>query len=71
MEAQRSYGRRASLHHNLYHGNSRRQPKIVTQEGPYDFRNNVVEYWNDVGTNVDGGHQVNIINNYYGPPGDG
>ena len=66
-EAHRSYGKYASLHHNFYYGNNRRQPKIVNVEGPYDWRNNVVENWTGTGTNVEAGHQVNIINNYYGP----
>ena len=66
-EGHRSYGRRASLHHNYYYGNNRRQPKIVNAVGPYDFRNNVLQYWTGTGTNVEAGHQVNIINNYWGP----
>ena len=67
VEGHRSYGRRASLHHNYYRQNNRRQPKIVNSVGPYDFRNNVLQYWTGTGTNVEAGHQVNIINNYWGP----
>ena len=71
VEAHRSYGRNASLHHNFYYSNNRRQPKIVTQLGPYDFRNNVLEAWTGTGTNIECmtqcAHMVNIINNYYGP----
>ena len=66
-EVSRSYGKYASIHHNLYYGNNRRQPKIVNAEGPYDWRNNLVQYWTGTGTNVEFGHQVNIINNYFGP----
>ena len=33
MEVHRCYGIRASLHHNLYHDNNRRQPKIF-EAGP-------------------------------------
>ena len=54
VECHRSYGNSASFHHNLYTYNNRRQPKIVTGTGPYDFRNNVVEYWTNTGTNVQG-----------------
>jgi len=67
VEGHRSYGQYASLHHNLYSYNNRRQPKIVNYAGPYDFRNNVIQYWTGTGTNVEAGHQVNIINNYFGP----
>jgi len=67
VEAHRSYGDYASLHHNFYYGNNRRQPKIVNYIGPYDFRNNVLENWTGTGTNVEAGHKVNIVNNYYGP----
>ena len=67
VEGHRSYGKYASLHHNYYNGNNRRQPKIVNTVGPYDFRNNVLQYWTGTGTNVEAGHQVNIINNYWGP----
>jgi len=67
VEGHRSYGGFASLHHNYYYQNNRRQPKIVNYVGPYDFRNNVLQYWTGTGTNVEAGHQVNIINNYYGP----
>ena len=67
VEGHRSYGKYASLHHNFYYGNNRRQPKIVNVEGPYDWRNNVMENWTGTGTNVEAGHQVNIINNYFGP----
>jgi len=66
-EVSRSYGKYASWHHNYFRENNRRQPKIVNVEGPYDFRNNVLQYWTGTGTNVEFGHQVNIINNYWGP----
>ena len=71
VEGHRSYGRYASLHHNMYSYNNRRQPKIVNYTGPYDWRNNVLQYWTGTGTNVEAGHQVNIINNYFGPPAPG
>ncbi len=72
IEGHRSYGKYASLHHNYYRNINRRQPKIVTQDGPYDFRNNVIQYWSGTGTNIEGTatsitREVNIINNYYGP----
>ena len=71
VEGHRSYGQYASLHHNLYSYNNRRQPKIVNYVGPYDWRNNVLQNWTGTGTNVEAGHQVNIINNYFGPPAPG
>ncbi len=70
-EAHRTYGENTSFHHNLYNHCNRRQPKIVCQTGPFDFRNNVVEYWTNTGTNMVSAHGVNIINNWYGPPAPG
>ena len=72
VEVHRSYGKYTSLHHNLYTYNNRRQPKIFKAGPCYDFRNNVVEYWTNTGTNVSYSTAgVNIINNYYGPPAPG
>ncbi len=68
LEGHRTYGEYASFHHNLYTWNNRRQPKIVTTIGPFDFRNNVVEYWGNVGTNCENVGAINVINNWYGPP---
>jgi hypothetical protein len=68
VECHRSYGNYASLHRNFYAWNNRRQPKIVTTAGPYDFRNNYIEYWQNSGTNCNGTN-INIINNYWGDVG--
>ncbi len=68
-EAHRAYGVDASFHHNLYSYNNRRQPKIYKAGPRFDFRNNVVEYWTNTGTNVQlTTAGINIINNWYGPP---
>jgi hypothetical protein len=64
-------GEYISLHHNLYAWNNSSQPEIVTESGPIDFRNNIIEYWIDSGTNIVGANSVNVIGNYYGPPAAG
>lgn len=69
QEAHRSYGAQTSFHHNLYSWNNRRQPKIFDAGPEYDFRNNLLEYWQNSGTNVVGSNGVNIINNYWGAVG--
>ncbi len=71
VEGHRTYGESTSFHHNLYTDNNRRQPKIVCVTGPFDFRNNVVEYWTNTGTNCEDTGGINIINNWYGPPAPG
>ena len=70
-EAHRTYGEKSSFHHNLYVYNLNRQPKIVTQTGPFDFRNNVIEDWRSQGTEIEEANSVNIINNYYGSSAQG
>ena len=51
-EVHKAHGTYMSVHHNLYGWNNRRQPRIFGA-GPYwDFRNNVMEYWTNSGTNV-------------------
>ncbi|MBN1391311.1 MAG: right-handed parallel beta-helix repeat-containing protein [Sedimentisphaerales bacterium] len=64
-------GQYISLHHNLYAWNNSSQPEIVTQSGPVDFRNNIVEYWTNSGTSIVDANSVNVAGNYYGPPAPG
>ena len=68
VEVHKAHGTYVSVHHNLYGWNNRRQPRVFGA-GPYwDFRNNVMEFWTNSGTNILGSDAVNIINNYYGDP---
>lgn len=64
-------GQYVSLHHNLYTWNNSSQPEIVTGNGPLDFRNNIVEYWTNSGTEIVAANSVNIVGNYYGLPAPG
>ena len=69
VEVHKAHGTYVSAHHNLYTWNNRRQPRVF-EAGPYwDFRNNVMEYWTNSGTNVLYSDAVNIVNNWYGDPG--
>ena len=62
-EVHKAHGSYISAHHNLYGWNNRRQPRIFGA-GPYwDFRNNVMEFWTNSGTNVLVSDAVNIVNN--------
>ncbi len=68
VEVHKAHGTYVSAHHNLYAWNNRRQPRIYGA-GPYwDFRNNIVEFWTNSGTNILVSDAVNIINNWYGDP---
>ncbi len=68
VEVHKAHGTYVSVHHNLYTRNNRRQPRVFGG-GPYwDFRNNVVEYWTNSGTNILQSEAVNIVNNWYGDP---
>jgi len=70
-EVHKAHGTYISAHHNLYTWNNRRQPRIFGG-GPYwDFRNNVVEFWTNTGTNCLVSDAINIKNNWYGDPGAG
>ncbi len=67
-EVHKAHGTYISAHHNLYSWCNRRQPRIFGG-GPYwDFRNNVVEYWTNTGTNILLSDAVNVVNNWYGDP---
>jgi hypothetical protein len=71
VEVHKAHCSYVSAHHNLYAWNNRRQPRIYGG-GPYwDFRNNVVEYWTNTGTNCLQSDAINIIKNWYGDPGSG
>ena len=68
VEVHKAHGTYVSVHHNLYAWNNRRQPRVFGA-GPYwDFRNNIMEFWTNSGTNILGSDAVNVINNYYGNP---
>jgi len=68
VECHKAHCSYVSVHHNLYGWNNRRQPRIYGG-GPYwDFRNNVIEYWTNSGTNCLQSDAINIINNWYGDP---
>ena len=68
MEVHKAHGTYVSAHHNLYAWNNRRQPRIFGG-GPYwDFRNNIVEFWTNTGTNCVASNTINIVNNWYGDP---
>ncbi len=73
VEGSKAHGNRVSFHHNLFTDNNRRQPRVFAPAGPdFDFRNNVVRRWWNLGTQVVGaGASCNILNNFYGPPAPG
>jgi pectate lyase len=68
VEVSRSRGHRISWHYNLFTHNNRRQPKIFTAGPDYNFICNYVRHWGNTGINIQDSAQVNIINNFFGPP---
>lgn len=73
VEASKTHGDRVSMHHNLFTNNNRRQVRVYDPAGPaFDFRNNYVTDWWNLGTQVVGlGASCNIVDNFYGPPAPG
>jgi pectate lyase len=68
VEVSRSRGHRISWHYNLFTHNNRRQPKIFAAGPDYNFVCNYLRAWGNTGINIQDAAQVNIVNNFFGPP---
>jgi len=68
VEGSRSRGHQISWHYNLFTHNNRRQPKIFEAGPDYNFVCNYVRQWGNTAVNIQDSAQVNVINNFFGPP---